>query len=197
MTWTNAVAVLFLLVFLNKVWFYQHRGRPYSRGRHADGLALGLFRWVDVYLRLSTLVICLASLYSDSPWLAKMPLGPACGFIGVALVLVAEVLFVWAMIALGSQYSPCFDSHLPTNLVDSGPYARIRHPIYLANTILFCGAVLITSSAWMFGNLGILAVFYTTAARREENGLAEKLHGFKEYQAVTGRILPKLRRSRA
>ena len=49
-------------------------------------------------------------------------------------------LFVAAKQASSTNYSPLYNSKIPDDLVKTGPYSCIRHPIYTANLALLTAA---------------------------------------------------------
>ena len=103
-------------------------------------------------------------------------------------------LFAWAKVQLGAQFSPCFDSLVANRLIDTGPYAYVRHPLYVANLAWLLGAFLATGSAWIVMNVGVMALYYVTSARQEERVLAKELPAYGEYMARTGAFLPRFGR---
>jgi len=82
------------------------------------------------------------------------------------------------------------------DLVRTGPYARVRHPLYaLWVFILTPGAVLLVGS-WLL--LSVPVVMYVAARAlvpREEAELEERYgESFREYRRRSGRLIPRFRR---
>jgi protein-S-isoprenylcysteine O-methyltransferase Ste14 len=76
-------------------------------------------------------------------------------------------------------------------LVDRGPYAVVRHPIYTGAFLTALGAPLVLGSAW--GLIGSAALILLTARRAmlEERFLCKELAGYRGYiDRVRWRILP-------
>jgi protein-S-isoprenylcysteine O-methyltransferase Ste14 len=102
-----------------------------------------------------------------------------------------------AIAVLGLLIRAMAAGHLRKNsqLTMSGPYARVRNPLYLGSMLLAVGFAVITRS-WIVAVLllGYFGFFYTLAVRREERSLAE-LYGaaFAEYAASVPAFLPRLR----
>jgi protein-S-isoprenylcysteine O-methyltransferase Ste14 len=89
------------------------------------------------------------------------------------IINVAGLLFtVWARIHLGRNWSAAVTLKQDHELVRSGPYAWVRHPIYTGCLLALCGCVLI--NAEIRGVIGFIIVFVATAykARMEESVLA-------------------------
>jgi protein-S-isoprenylcysteine O-methyltransferase Ste14 len=79
------------------------------------------------------------------------------------------------------------------HVVDQGPYARVRHPIYAGAFLTALGAPLVLGSAW--GLIGSAALILLTARRAvlEERFLGDELPGYRGYAArVRWRIIPGL-----
>ncbi len=172
--------------------FYGHRGRWYAEGKSTP---IPSPRWFAVGYRLvqvSTLALGVTATLSDHPALLKLHNDVALMYAGLTAAAVGLFLFVWAKVSLGKEYSPCFDSLVPNRLVEAGPYARVRHPIYTANLLLLAGTLLATGSAWLLPNLLLVAACYVWAARREEAALAAALPGYREYLGRTGAFWPRL-----
>lgn len=77
------------------------------------------------------------------------------------------------------------------HVIDSGPYAVVRHPMYAAAIAAFVGTPLMLGSLW--GLLGLLVFMPLLALRAlsEEAILASGLQGYREYAArVRFRLLP-------
>ena len=93
---------------------------------------------------------------------------------------------------LGAEDSPCFESLVPNQIIDSGPYGCVRPPIYTANLALLVGLFVATGSVWLLMNCVIIAVYYVNAAVSEERALCESLPSYRAYLTRTGRFLPRL-----
>lgn len=73
--------------------------------------------------------------------------GRAWGLLGVGLAVPGATLMLWSMLLLRLDGRGWPVSHLPpTNLVRRGPYAWMRHPIYVGYTVTFAGAAAVSGS---------------------------------------------------
>ena len=76
-------------------------------------------------------------------------------------------------------------------VISTGPYAVIRHPMYLTGLILYLLTPLALGSYWAVLPALLLILVYVARIRNEEKVLAEKLPGYGEYlQRVRSRLIP-------
>ena len=76
-------------------------------------------------------------------------------------------------------------------LVDRGPYAVVRHPIYAGAFLTTFGTPLVLGSAWGLIGSAMLALLTARRAVLEEQFLADGLPGYRDYAArVRWRVIP-------
>jgi protein-S-isoprenylcysteine O-methyltransferase Ste14 len=85
----------------------------------------------------------------------------------------------------------------PSELVTAGPYARLRHPFYLAYLLMFGAFTACLPGPGTFAVLAYAgAALNFTAAREERLLMCSSFgHEYRAYAARTGRFLPALSRS--
>lgn len=112
---------------------------------------------------------------------------------GVATIVVATgaALGVWALTAnrLGNfniRPEPRAGGYLATG----GPYAYVRHPMYLALLLLAAGACIGYATPWRWIVFVALSVVLDRKARIEESGLLGLHPGYADYARRTRRIIP-------
>jgi protein-S-isoprenylcysteine O-methyltransferase Ste14 len=113
-------------------------------------------------------------------------------WIGVLFTAAGVAIAFWARFHLGANWSGVVTLKVGHELIRTGPYRAIRHPIYTGILLAMLG------SAVALGEVrGLLAVaaawlsFYTKA-RREESFLAQEFGPrFTEHQQHTGMFLPR------
>ncbi|HEX4747428.1 MAG TPA: isoprenylcysteine carboxylmethyltransferase family protein [Gaiellaceae bacterium] len=103
---------------------------------------------------------------------------------GVLLVLTGAFVIARAAKALGSGLTPFPRPAAGAELVASGPYAVVRHPVY-SGGILFAAGISLALSPWALAATGLLTVVWALKARVEERFLAEHYPAYAEYQART------------
>jgi protein-S-isoprenylcysteine O-methyltransferase Ste14 len=78
-------------------------------------------------------------------------------------------------------------------VVDSGLYGVVRHPMYTATLILFLMIPLILASFWSFFIMLVYIPILVKRIRNEETVLEQELDGYKAYkQRVRYRLIPYL-----
>jgi protein-S-isoprenylcysteine O-methyltransferase Ste14 len=113
---------------------------------------------------------------------------------GCVVALAGVALVLWSRAELGSAWSFLAKADADTGLVTTGPYRRVRHPIYLGFTLLAIGTALVFSS-WPALLIVSCAVVPTFAwrARAEEVQLSRTFgERFAAYRERTRMIIPYL-----
>ena len=79
-----------------------------------------------------------------------------------------------------------------TQLIVSGPYAYLRHPIYSLQSLLMLTSFVVVPSPLMAAVVILLLLLLQWEAAREEKHLVQQ-HGeaYAEYQRHVGRFIPR------
>ncbi len=126
---------------------------------------------------------------------AYLAVPTAMRWLAVVLLLPTLAFFAWSFRTLGTSYRGGVGLHDEHELVTTGPYRRIRHPIYAA----FIGIMLLVlplTANWLLGLSGLILVLSVAAVRipREERLLHERFGPrWERYRERAGRLLPRLR----
>jgi protein-S-isoprenylcysteine O-methyltransferase Ste14 len=116
--------------------------------------------------------------------------GPVLEGIGLALWIAGVALAVWARLYIGRNWGMPMSRREEPNLVTTGPYRFIRHPIYTGIILAMIGTALAIS---LFGLIvvAVIAAFFAYSASREERFLAEEFPAtFPDYKARTKLLIP-------
>ena len=115
---------------------------------------------------------------------------PALGWIGAALTAIGIGFAIWARVNLGRNWSsrPAMKEH--HELVTTGPYAYVRHPIYAGIMLAALGTAL-TSSIFGIGMFVFISITFALRANKEEKIMLELFPTqYPEYQKRTKRLVP-------
>jgi protein-S-isoprenylcysteine O-methyltransferase Ste14 len=99
-------------------------------------------------------------------WLARPT--PVSVAMGAAIATLGETIRLWAAGHLDRQQG----------ITTSGPYALVRHPLYLGSSIVAVGFV-VASRSWAVATVAVvyLSLTYIAAIRSEERGLDVRFAG--------------------
>jgi len=76
-------------------------------------------------------------------------------------------------------------------VIDSGPYAVVRHPMYVACFLLFPGIALALGSFWALIPAALVSVVLVVRTVFEDRTLQEELDGYRKYaKRVRFRLIP-------
>ena len=136
--------------------------------------------------RVSLPLICVPE------WVAERPIMLLDVFAVVA-ALAAYVLTVPCWLTLGANWSLAVVPQKQTNLVTSGWYGRIRHPIYALGLLLMLATVAVAPSPAMLMVAAVHLTLVILKVAGEERHLKER-HGraYQDYCRRTGRFFPRL-----
>lgn len=113
--------------------------------------------------------------------------------LAVLLVAMGIAIAIWARRHLGQFWSARVTLKVDHQLIQSGPYTWVRHPIYSGLLLALVGSALFVGE-WR-ALLGVLLLYlgFWQKAWREER-LLEQQFGidYQQYRTRTGRLLPRL-----
>jgi protein-S-isoprenylcysteine O-methyltransferase Ste14 len=118
---------------------------------------------------------------NNDPWLA--------GF-GVALFALGLGCAIWARRHIGCNWGTPMTQKLDPELVTSGPYHLVRHPIY--SGILVAGIGTALALSWLFlVVVGLAGIYFVYSATIEERYMTERFpDAYPEYKRSTKMLVP-------
>jgi protein-S-isoprenylcysteine O-methyltransferase Ste14 len=151
--------------------------------------------------RLAVLaVVIVAFTILFGPWLRDSWLGkrfvpniPIVRYLGILLLWFGIGIAIWARYHLGEYWSARITIKVDHKLIDTGPYAYVRHPIYSGILTALIGTAL-AEGKWrtVVAFLAILIVYFLKA-RKEEGLLTGQLgETYREYKKRTGMLIPRV-----
>ncbi len=120
------------------------------------------------------------------------PLPAWLRWVGFGLGLFSVAFWTWTQIHLDTQWSAQLQLRKEHHLVTTGPYARIRHPLYSA-MFGWTAALGFLTANWIFVAMAALSIAGTAARVPKEEQMMIKAFGdeYKNYMKRTGRFFPK------
>jgi len=120
----------------------------------------------------------------------EFPFPRACAAAGGALMLGGIALLIAGGVCLGRGLTPLPYPKDGAGLVQTGPYALVRHPMYSGGLVLALGWAL-----WVQGWLTLVCVvalfaFLDAKSRREEKWLSEKFPTYADYRRRVRKLIP-------
>jgi protein-S-isoprenylcysteine O-methyltransferase Ste14 len=150
-------------------------------------------------LRLLILVITFTLLFSDRTAVGFLagrfiPQISAIAYAGFAATVAGLAIALWARVHLGQYWSDKIVLKVDHQLIRTGPYAYMRHPIYSGALLGVLGTALVVGQ-WR-GVLAFLLLLsnYAIKAKTEDRILGGRFGGdFQEHVRRAGFLLPRLR----
>jgi protein-S-isoprenylcysteine O-methyltransferase Ste14 len=116
----------------------------------------------------------------------------ASGVIAVALTWAGIALAIWARVHLGQYWSGRITIKENHKLIRTGPYARLRHPIYSGLDLAVIGSAIAIDRWRCVAGVCVIILGFWIKAKREE-AMLEKQFGvdFEEHRRHTGFLFPR------
>jgi protein-S-isoprenylcysteine O-methyltransferase Ste14 len=114
----------------------------------------------------------------------------ALGIVGAALVACGLLFAVWARLYLGSNWGMPTSQRVEPELVTSGPYRFVRHPIYSGLILALIGTALATSLYGLILVVAATAYFYWSATVEERNLTQAFPSDYPAYERRTKKLIP-------
>lgn len=122
-----------------------------------------------------------------------VPGGPVMVASGLAVQALGFAIAAWARHHLGRNWSGEVRAAAGHQLVRTGPYRLVRHPIYTAMFVMFAGTAIVSGELHALFALAVLGGAYSRKIRLEERTLVDTFGaGYEEYRRNTYALLPGL-----
>jgi protein-S-isoprenylcysteine O-methyltransferase Ste14 len=115
----------------------------------------------------------------------------------LAGIVIGDVLFAIGFLFVGRVYrentytSATIEIHEGQRVIDSGPYAIVRHPMYSGALLYMLGTPLALASYWGLLGFVLLLLVIVWRLQDEERMLSGELPGYADYRArVRWRLIP-------
>jgi protein-S-isoprenylcysteine O-methyltransferase Ste14 len=112
------------------------------------------------------------------------------GAIGALLFACGIVLAVWARLNLGRNWGMPTSQRVDPELVTSGPYRFVRHPIYSGLLTAILGTALVNNLFGLIVVAVLVGYFYYCGTVEERNLTATFPRAYPEYRSRTKMLIP-------
>jgi protein-S-isoprenylcysteine O-methyltransferase Ste14 len=110
---------------------------------------------------------------------------------GLVMTIAGLALAFWARATLGRNWSGTIQFKQDHTLVQTGPYAVVRHPIYTAILLMFVGTALAYGTLAAVVAVPLAVVSFIVKARREEELMQQHFpDDYAAYRKRTRMIVP-------
>lgn len=143
--------------------------------------------WVRVAIILVVVILIRLRFFgtpgsaTGNPWL----LG-----VGLAIFVLGLALAVWARVYIGRNWGMPMSQRADHELVTTGPYGRIRHPIYSGIILGTVGTAIAVNPYWLYAG-AILSAYFVVSAVMEERTMGRLFPAaYPPYRRVTRMLIP-------
>ena len=175
-----SIAVFMVVAQLSRARGVARRGETLARSR-------GLAHYVAYFFLVPYVVIAARR----GP---ELDMPEALRWVGLVLVPAGIAFSLWSIATLGRHYDIELEIHRDHELVRTGPYRLVRHPVYTGLGLHFAGACLATGNLLLIA--GTLLVTYPALylrAKTEERLLRERFGAaYDDYARRVGMLVPLL-----
>lgn len=178
-----AIVIFFGLDFLFITYYSKQRT---DRGFYWGYTLMGFAAAVGICLQ--PVVLPILGLHIASIW------GLWLQWCGVILIVLSQVLHVWSRRCLKQFYSEGHNIQPGHYVVNSGPYAYVRHPLFSSYIMFALGLVFVNPAVTTAAVLVYVCWDFMHAAIADEILMSENVAGYKDYMKQTARFIPHLRR---
>jgi protein-S-isoprenylcysteine O-methyltransferase Ste14 len=117
----------------------------------------------------------------SNPWLQG---------IGLAVFLLGLALAIWARVYLGRNWGMPMSQKADPELVTTGPYRSIRHPIYSGIILAMIGTTIAVSLYWLVAVV-LIGAYFVFSAIMEERFMAGRFpDSYPEYKRSSKMLIP-------
>lgn len=177
--------IVFLLVWLITGFGAKRIARTEGRAGVAGRILIGV-------------IGCLLLSFGQNPRMGVLavrflPLRLWTAWLGAGTTFAGVLLAIWARVHLGRYWSSSVALKDGHRLVRTGPYARIRHPIYTGIIFAIGGTATAVGTYSALLAIAVFLVGFWFKARKEEALLSREFGpAFDDHRRATGFFLPRL-----
>jgi protein-S-isoprenylcysteine O-methyltransferase Ste14 len=189
------VATCVFIVGASISTYFRRRADRESGDERISLKAEGILHLVALRVLGLTLWLGVVAYLLNPAWMAwaQIALPSWLRYAGAFLGVVSDVLLFWVFSSLGNNVTPTVMTRKQHFLVTTGPYRRVRHPLYAVGFLSYIAFGLLAANWYLTLLAATIMGIIALRVPKEEAALIER-HGetYLEYAQRTGRFLPKL-----
>lgn len=177
-----------LIILIGHLMWLSTAALRLVRGPRAHSLRVQAPWWVSLYPPLVWVPLVVATLVVK----AEHEIGDAAQLVGLLTALAGSGFATWSMWSLGRSYAAKLDLFDGHTLKTDGPFAVVRHPMYLGIIVFHTGAALALESLSVLAVAAAFVVPYTAIRIGYEERVLREWFGarYEEYARRTPLLLP-------
>ena len=186
--------ILFLLVLTFSISAYHRRKADQTGGDEINFEQEGpaIHRLRVVFALAFFLGILAYLIYPHILQWAQVALPLWLRWSGIGLMVFCVPMIYWLFHHLGNNVTPTVVTRAEHQLVTTGPYHYIRHPLYTFGSLNFFGLCIATANVYLLITAVIALSVIGVRTPIEEQQLIENFGDqYRDYMKSTGRYLPK------
>jgi protein-S-isoprenylcysteine O-methyltransferase Ste14 len=191
-TFRVAFASLLLAAGMVRCYYHVKAGTPREpligeREPYNEGVRRIIWGWI------LTASFVLFIFFPERLHWSSLPLPDAVRWIGFGMGILGLLLLTWVQHSLGRSFSATLRIRRDQNLVVTGPYRTVRHPMYTALLLLWGGLAILSANWFILLQVlaGVSGIIRVRAPLEEAMMLEVFGDSYREYMKRTGRFLPR------
>lgn len=194
-----AFFILLMMLFAMRVYFMVkvrragERIMPDEKAIEREGGRGFIILRVIAFFGLMTFLVMY---FTSAAWVDafSFPLPGWLRWAGFALGVISVAFMTWTQVTLDTQWSAQLQLTKEHHLITTGPYARMRHPLY-TSMFGWAAALSLLTANWIFVAVSVLSIVGLIVRIPKEEQMMIEAFGeeYKAYMQRTGRFFPKMR----
>jgi protein-S-isoprenylcysteine O-methyltransferase Ste14 len=112
-------------------------------------------------------------------------------YLGLTITVLGLALAVWARWRIGRNWSPLIEVKEGHELMQTGPYGIVRHPIYSGFMLATLGTAIVLGALAGFIAVGMIVAAWGYKAHMEEDAMLEQFgQNYQNYKAKVKGLIP-------
>ena len=195
------MVVMWIVFAIPRIYYRRKAARPTGTEEDAEREHREGFGWVQILISISILGMFISIFaYVLMPlgiiWF-PLPLPSIIRWGGVVLGFCCIPLIVWIHRELGRFYAPELAIKREHDIITTGPYQYVRHPMYTVFILFSLSVILVASNLFITIFALLIIVLLYPNSKQEERMLLIKFGDlYQEYMNRTGRFFPRITKPR-